>query len=114
MIEDRFSIIDDARTTCLCDVGGPPGYIAATVVSTAGVATYLLAAVEFLGDPSATYDANCAEAAHEQTGPLPPRWRDRIQLAPARCGRRTKTGGRCRAYVGRPGDACGWHKQVMR
>jgi hypothetical protein len=110
MIDDRFSIIDDARTTCLCDVGGDPGYVAAAVVSAAGATTYLLASVESLGDPSATYDAHCSEAMHEQTGPLPPRWRARVQLAPARCGRRTKAGGRCRAYVARPGSPCGHHR----
>jgi hypothetical protein len=110
MIDDRFSIIDDNRTACLCDVGGASGYVAATVVNAAGATTYLLVAVEHLGDDSATYDAMCTAAAHEQTGPLPPRWRDRIELAPLRCGRRTKVGTACRAYVGRPGAACGHHR----
>lgn len=113
MIDDGFSLMDDGRTVCLCDVGAP-AYVATAAIDADGAVTYVLAEVESLGDPSATYDAHCSEATHEQAGPLPPQWRARVQLAPARCGRRTKTGARCRAYVGRPGDACGRHKQVVR
>jgi hypothetical protein len=113
VIDDGFSLVDDERTACLCDVGSPT-YVAAAAINPDGSVTYVLAAVELLGDPSATYDAHCANVTHEQTGPLPPRWRDRVELAPARCGRRTKAGTRCRTHVGRPGDACGWHKQAVR
>ena len=114
MTDDRLSIIDDARTICLCDVGGSPNYVAATVVNGDGVPVYLMAAVKSVGDTKVTFDANCPDAVHEQLGPLPPRWSDRVQLAPLRCGRTTRTGTRCRAYVGRPGDACGWHKRVTQ
>jgi hypothetical protein len=102
--------IDDARTACLCDQG-LPGWHAATCVAEDGCHDLVLANAEWVGDGRYTYDPTTPQAPHEQPGPLPPRWRDRVQLAPLRCGRRTKSGTSCRTYVARPGDACGWHRE---
>jgi hypothetical protein len=55
-------------------------------------------------------DWPCAGIAHEQLGPLPARWAQRTVLAPARCGRPTASGVRCRMYVSAPGQPCRHHR----
>lgn len=105
--------IDSARSACLCDVGCTT-YLAATTVDTDGQVNLVLAERNSIGDETVRYDANCPAVAHEQPGPLPPRWRDRVALVPLRCGRPTKSGAPCRAYVTRPGAACGRHRAEAR
>ncbi|MGK2881308.1 MAG: hypothetical protein ACSLE6_11100, partial [Mycobacterium sp.] len=67
-----------------------------------------LALVGGLDDPHVRVDVTSAGVAHEQLGPLPPRWRDRVRLCPIRCGRRTLTGAPCRRVVAGPGP-CASH-----
>jgi hypothetical protein len=102
--------IDWDRSTCLCDVG-MPGWAAIMCIGPDGDRHALLVDQATLGS---SYNPDVPHATHEQPGPLPPRWRDRVQLAPLRCGRRTKSGTSCRAYVGHPGEACGWHRTEAR
>jgi hypothetical protein len=108
-----INYIDDARSACLCDLG-LPGWQAATCIAEDGRQDLVLVNTEWLGDRRYGYDHATYDAPHEQPGPLPPRWRDRVHLAPLRCGRRTKSGTSCRAYVGQPGEACGWHRSEAR
>jgi hypothetical protein len=104
------SVIDPARSTCLCDVGRPD-YLAATAVAADGSNHLLLAHVDDIGDESVTYNHRCPDAPHEQPGPLPPQWGSRVLLARLRCGRPTKTTGQpCRIEVTRPGAPCGLHR----
>jgi hypothetical protein len=63
-----------------------------------------------IGDETVRYDSTCSSVAHEQLGPLPSRWRDRVQLAPLRCGRPTQAGRPCRIPVAAPGQRCSWHR----
>jgi hypothetical protein len=108
-VSDRTSYVDTARSACLCG-SGSPGYAAAVCVADDGAEHLVLLREDLLGDPNFGYDPQ-PTAPHEQLGELPPRWRSRVQLAPLRCGRRTKTTGRpCRIEVGRWGDPCGLHR----
>jgi hypothetical protein len=107
----RITYIDHARSTCLCQAG-LPGYAAVVAIDSDGGTDLVLIDQSALGCESHnSYNPTTPQAPHEQAGPLPPRWRDRVQLAPLRCGRRTKSGTSCRAYVARPGHACGWHRE---
>jgi hypothetical protein len=105
--------IDWDRTVCLCGEG-LPHISAAVCVAEDGRIDLILLDPALIGDPAHTYDHTTQQAPHEQPGLLPPRWRDRVQLAPLRCGRRTKSGASCRACVGQPGEACGWHRTEAR
>jgi hypothetical protein len=89
MIDDA-ELVDPHRTRCLCDVGAPD-YLAATTVSADGTVHLLLARADAIGDESVTYSPTCSSVAHEQLGPLPPRWHSRAALAPLRCGRTLNT-----------------------
>lgn len=106
----RTSIVDFARSVCLCDVG-LPGIGASVCVADDGQADLVLIDGALLDGKQSTYDPTTPQAPHEQTGPMPPRWRARVQLAPLRCGRRTKAGSACRTHVGRPGMPCHWHRE---
>jgi hypothetical protein len=103
--------IDFQRSACLCDVGLPGIGASVCIGEDGGTDLVLIDQSRLDCTEHNTYDPTTPQAPHEQPGPLPPRWRDRVKLAPLRCGRRTKSGGRCRAYVARPGDACGWHRE---
>jgi hypothetical protein len=105
---DNISYIDNDRSACLCGQGGGP-YVACVLVAADGSQDLVLVDWELIGDGQHTYNRT-PEAVHEQTGPLSPRWAARVHLAPLRCGRPTKAGGRCRVYVSRPGQPCGWHR----
>jgi hypothetical protein len=108
---DHSALLDYERSVCLCDAGRPD-LAAVTAIGPDGAAVLLVADQNRIGDPTATFDPNCLDAPHEQTGPLPPRWQSRIELAPLYCGRRTLRGTRCRIPVTRPGQACGWHRRA--
>ncbi|BBX63034.1 hypothetical protein MSAS_22080 [Mycobacterium saskatchewanense] len=96
---------------CLCGVGAP-GYGAVTAVHADGSTVLLVAETARIGDTTAVFDAACSDAPHEQPGPLAAGWRDRIALAPIRCGRATRTTGRpCRQIVTHAGAACARHRQ---
>jgi hypothetical protein len=108
------SYIDYARSRCLCDVG-MPGYVAVTAVDTDGDTDLVLVDESALGcEGHNAYDPTCAAAPHEQSGPLPQRFRSRLLATPLRCGRRTKGGAPCRTPVAEPGRACAWHRTAER
>lgn len=52
------SLVDYARTTCLCDAGNPD-YLAALVVEADGTERVVLAEKASIGDPKARYNATC-------------------------------------------------------
>jgi hypothetical protein len=105
----RRAIIDHSRSACLCDAG-LPDVDASVCIAPDGHVDLVLIDTKLLGDDCSTYDPTTAEAPHEQTGPLPGCWRDRVQLAPLRCGHRTQRGTPCRNFVTCPGQPCGWHR----
>lgn len=74
--------IDHERSACLCDVGCAD-YIAATVVSPDGEPRLILACRDEVGT-DATYRIDCPDAPHEQTGPLPTEYTNRIERKPQR------------------------------
>lgn len=113
MTPANVAYIDDHQSCCLCDIG-LPGWRATVCVADDGRHDLVLVNTEFLGDPRATYDPITTQAPHEQPGPLPSRWRDRVQLAPLRCGRPTKSGRPCRAPIPQPGDTCGHHRNTNK
>ncbi|BCO35260.1 hypothetical protein BMW24_004510 [Mycobacterium heckeshornense] len=106
------ALIDHERSTCLCDVG-LPGYWLATCVKPDGDTVLWLVDRDELGG-----DNRCCgygdDVAHEQLGPLPFEYAQRIAALDRRrgyrCGRRTRSGTVCRMRVTRPGDACEWHR----
>jgi hypothetical protein len=112
---DHTLLIDNSRAACLCDVGGA-GLIATVAVSADGAEHLVLADRDRIGDDNARVDIGCPAAEHEQIGELPPEYVQRITVSRRthRCGRRTKSGTPCRAYVGQPGEACGWHRTEAR
>lgn len=108
MTDDGGFLLDPARCACLCDLAAD--YVLAVAVEPDGATHYVLAHQPDIGDPAVRYTPDCPDAAHEQPGPLPPRWAARVELAPLRCGRRTRSGRRCRVPVARPNAACGRHR----
>lgn len=112
-------IIDDARSACLCDVGGGD-YSLVTAVTPDGTCVLVLAHQPDIGNPAAMVDASCPDAPFDQLGPLPSEVLDDISDSVAayfrrnarRCGRRTKSGTVCRKRVSQPGGACEWHKSA--
>ena len=107
---DNASIIVDARTICLCDVGRPD-CLAATAIAADGTEHLVLARVDAIGS-HVGYDPTCSAVDHEQLGALPLEYVRRITVSSRthRCGRRTKSGAPCRTPVARPGDTCAWHR----
>jgi hypothetical protein len=105
------SLVDYGRACCLSDAG-QPNYFAAVCVSADGTDALWLVS----NDELAAEHPRCgsADQPHELDGPLPPRWAARVALAPLRCGRRTRAGGRCRVYVTHPGEPCVWHRSGAR
>jgi hypothetical protein len=108
-ISDNVSMIDDARTVCLCG-DGLPGYVAAVLVARDGREDLVLVRTELLGDGVSTYRHDARGALHEQTGELPSVYRRRVNRAQLRCGRPTKADRPCRTPVAHAGDTCCWHR----
>lgn len=102
------SLIDWARSARLGDVGAA-GYAAAVCVTTSGEdVLWLVSKVDWFSDHPRHGDAS---QPHEQLGPLPRRWRERVAwAAPFRCGRPTKSGRPCRLPVDQAGGACSFHR----
>jgi hypothetical protein len=100
-------IIDPNRTVCLCEAGAP-GYQAAVAVDDTGGETYWIADTSLLGRDDVDHGVI---PRHEQLGPLPGGWRDRL----LRCGQPTaKTGRPCRLAVDELGGACVFHRGSRR
>jgi hypothetical protein len=68
MTDDRHAVIDHRRSACLCDRGCD--YIAATVIDAGGTEYLMLLRRSDIGR-SVLYDPGCATVGHEQLGPLP-------------------------------------------
>lgn len=104
--------VDGDRTVCLCDVGSED-YLAAVTVDPQGDTLLVLAHRDALHDPASPISL-CHSVAHEQLGPLPMTLKARVVLAPLRCGRPTKSGGRCRIIVTTAGHACHHHTDTPK
>jgi len=65
-----FDWLDLTRSASLGDVG-LPDYLAAATVNSNGDTGLVLVRRDRIDDPAATYSAACAQAPHEQLGPLP-------------------------------------------
>jgi hypothetical protein len=78
MNDDRTVIIDNDRSTCLCDTGC--NYIAATVIAADGTEYLMLLRSSDIGR-SAVYDADCVTVGHEQVGQLPLEFVKRIAIS---------------------------------
>jgi hypothetical protein len=107
MTDDNAMHSDPDRSVYLCDVGQPDYWAAVGIAADGTEILYL----HQRGTTSGRPDPRCRDVAHEQLGPLPPRWAARTALCAFRCGRTTMAGQPCRMYVSRPGDACGWHRR---
>ncbi len=56
------------------------------------------------------HGCTCRDCApHEQPGPMPARWVDRVATVTTRCGQPCADGHRCRTPVAIPGGTCHWH-----
>jgi hypothetical protein len=104
--DDRFSLLDRARSACLCDVG-LPDYVAAVCVDVDGADRLWLVSETEL---EAEY-ARCgrADQPHEKLGRLPHAVRERIWGDTLRCGRPRSNGQPCRQRVKEPGQTCAAH-----
>lgn len=103
------SVVDWARTACLCQ-SGMPGYVAAVAVAEDGTESLWLVDEPQLSRPDAPCGDPCQR--HEQVGRLPRGFRDRIWGDALRCGAATYAGAPCRIRVAEPGDRCGHHAGV--
>jgi hypothetical protein len=110
--DDKANLLDDLRTACLCDVGGP-GLLAATAIGADGSEHYLLALVDAIGDENVRYDPTTPQAPHERLGALPLEYLRRLTIAARthRCDRPTCKGRPCRLRVDRAGAACEFHDE---
>ena len=107
-MHDRFvTIVDESRSACLCDVGAPGYYVAICVNSKGEEWPWLVCSAELL---AAEQRLGKSYQLHELHGPLPDEYTDRLRRIRFTCGRTTQAGRPCRARVGTPGDACGWHR----
>ncbi len=77
---DGFDRLDPRRLARLGDVG-LPGYVAAVVVDCDGETNLMLARVDAINDPAATYNAGCPDAPHDQLGPLPIEYVRRLTIS---------------------------------
>lgn len=105
---DGLSLVDWDRSACLCDVGAQGYSVAVAVTSDGCDALWIVDEAELHAE-----DPRCGNARqlHEQLGPLPAAFRERIWPTP-RCGRSTKGTGRpCQIVVSAPGEACGLHSE---
>ncbi len=105
------ALIDHERSMCLCSEGAP-GYAACVLIAEDGREDFVLVHQELIGYGG--YNPATPDAPHEQPGPLPFEYAQRIAALDRRrgyrCGRRTRSGTVCRMRVTRPGDACEWHR----
>jgi hypothetical protein len=70
-------IVDRAHTANLADVGAA-GYDAAVIVDHNGDCHLALVLRSAVGNLSTVYDQGCSDVAHDQLGPLPPYYAERI------------------------------------
>jgi hypothetical protein len=100
------------RAVCLCDVGAPQ-YLAATTIGNDGDTHFVLALADAIGDEETRYDPSVRSASHEQTGPLPGGWRERIWAPPVEffCVGTNSKGMPCGLRVQRQGDRCVFHRE---
>ena len=105
---DGFALVDWARSACLCDVGAPGHSLAVAVTDDGRDVLWLIDDAELHAEHPRHGDSR---QSHEQVGPLPARWRERVAWSAAfRCGRPTKSGRPCRLPVGQAGRSCSFHR----
>lgn len=105
---DEFTLVDWSRSACLCDVGSVGHSVAVAVASDGSDTLWIIDEAELHAEHPRHGDAR---HPHEQLGPLPQRWRERVAwAAPFRCGRPTKSGRPCRLPVDQAGVACSFHR----
>lgn len=105
---DRFALFDWERSACLCDVGAPGHSVAVAVTDDGRDTLWIVDDAELHAE-----HPRCGNGAqpHEQIGPLPERWRERVAWSAAfRCGRPTKSGRPCRLPVDQAGGSCSFHR----
>ncbi|QQW36879.1 hypothetical protein [Mycobacterium marinum] len=108
MSERPGAYVDHERTACLCG-DGLPGFWAAVCVTATGDDVLWLVSLDEL-DAEHPRCGN-GDQPHEQVGPLPERWRERVAWSAAfRCGRPTKSGRPCRLPVDQAGGSCSFHR----
>ncbi len=104
---------DWIQACALEDVGGGDDYAAVLALSSGGCfLPILLSRSAYRSTDGGSYfDPWCADAPHEQYGPLPLKWQQRMDDAfTPRCGRPTKSGRACRSLVPEKGCACAHHR----
>lgn len=104
-LDDVANLVDAVRS-----FDTVAGYRAVVAVAPDGSEHFVIAEKASLNNTAVVYSSICPDVEHEQLGALSVDWAARIWLTPARCGRRRKSGGRCRMPVRRPGQACQWHR----
>lgn len=105
---DRLALVDWERSACLCDVGAPGHSLAVAVTDDGRDTLWMVDDAELRAEHPRCGDGR---QPHEQVGPLPERWRERVAWSAAfRCGRPTKSGRPCKLRVARPGDRCLFHR----
>lgn len=102
--------VDPRRCVPLWDVGADYEAGVAVIDGSDYANTEVLVLLD--RDARVVTDMLCARVTHEQLGPLPELWRQRVAAAPLRCGRITRAGSRCRAQVGAAGQPCRHHRDA--
>lgn len=105
-------VLDRHRWSHLSDVGAQGCSVGMMLlVDESGQYDGIEVPVMFQPGQTGVYDVLCTSAPHEQDGPLPDEWRQRVHGPMAfRCGRRRSDGKPCRTQVRHHGDPCAWHR----
>lgn len=109
--EDLIKYIDPETEVDLSDAG-LPGFTAAETVDSLGDRQLWIVDLDQLAHCD-DVDHGEEHPSHDELGPLPVEWRERIRTAPIMCGRPCSDGHPCRISVSRPGHACGWHRKQV-
>jgi hypothetical protein len=105
---DGFAVVDRYRSVCLCNVGAPGFSVPVAVTSDGRDTLWIVDEAELQAKGSRRGNG---DRPHEQLGPLPEHWRERVAWsALIRCGRSTKKKRPCRIPVAQAGDACEFHR----
>lgn len=105
---DRFALFDWERSACLCNVGAPGHSVAVAVTDDGRDTLWIVDDAELHAEHPRCGNG---EQPHEQIGPLPERWRERVAWSAAfRCGQPTKSGRPCRLPVDQAGGSCSFHR----
>ena len=104
---DNRPIVDPQQVACLGN-----GSHAVVAITPDGDTRFWIMGPDL--DDQTSGCASPDHAPHEQAGPLPPVYRQRLNAVLLRCGAPTlSTGLPCRTPVARPGQRCGHHRQPV-